>query len=155
MIYIINHSLRTLIKQGNEKALELLGFSPNPEIELKKLKIKDRVLEISKMKQSLSKNKSNPGQSLEFIFEITSQSSRERNQNLLIDYIIHFQNKSGKTTPKVFKLKKTELESGYTLYIEKKHPLRIMSTKKIYPGEHLLEIQINGKIFVKRKFAIK
>jgi hypothetical protein len=46
---------------------------------------------------------------------------------------------------KVFKLKKIAIQKGQTVTLKKTHPLREqMTTRTIYPGEHKLEIQING-----------
>jgi hypothetical protein len=84
------------------------------------------------------------GDSLYFSFELEVESDFDA----VIDYIVHFQNKSGKmNSKKVFKLKKQKLISKSVNVISKKHQFKAdMSTKKLYPGQHKIEIQINGKI---------
>lgn len=137
MDFIIRHGLRSLIKEGNPRAMELLGYSPNPKVKLSDIKL------LKKVKL---------GSSLEFSFSLKS-TSRE---SLIVDYIIHFCNKAGELKgSKVFKLKNLALERNETVLIEKKHPMRAnMTTRTIYPGKHNLEIQINGKSFGKHPFTI-
>jgi len=127
MNWLISHSLRTLIKAGNPEALELLGYSPSPMIKVKEFKILRPKVKI--------------GATLEFSFQIESQDD----QNLMIDYKLYFKDKKGSLRPKVFKIKKTKVNKGEKLMILKKHPLKIMTTKKLYPGLHKLELQINGQ----------
>ena len=136
MEFIINHSLRTLVKKGDKKALSLLGYSPEPKINILNFSMETPTVKI--------------GETLEFSFEINSLE----NQNLMIDYIVHHRLKSGFTNPKVFKIKKGEFQKGELISINKKQPFRIMTTKKLYPGEHLCEIQINGTIFYKFNFKL-
>lgn len=137
MDFIIKHSLRTLIKAGNERALEMLGFSKNPSIEISNLKIKDLNVKI--------------GEALEFSFLINSKSD----ESLMIDYIMYFQNKNGQMkNKKVHKLKQVTLKSGEQYKVVKKHPLREMTTRTLYPGTHRVEIQINGGIVESLEFEL-
>jgi len=127
--FIKNHSLRTLIKSGFAPALAYLGYTPDISLNIKKLEF-EKTLKI--------------GDSLYFSFELEVESDFDA----VIDYIVHFQNKSGKmNSKKVFKLKKQKLISKSVNVISKKHQFKAdMSTKKLYPGQHKIEIQINGKI---------
>ena len=162
--YIISHSTRTLIKKWDKKTLEFLGFSSEPKIEVKNFIIKNREVKIWK--------------NLEFEFEIFLK----KQENLIIDYKIYFLNKSWKLLPKVFKIKKINSsstegfypqgeprsplrkigwitkKSGWTqgspLHISKSHRLKLMSTKSLYPGVHLVEIVINWKSFWKKEFEL-
>ncbi len=126
MEFIMNHSLRTLIKKGNKDALELLGYPPQPKIVIKNFDLKSQIVMI--------------GENLEFSCDIVSLVS----QKLMIDYAVHHKLASGKTNPKVFKTKKGSFEKGEIITIHKKQPFRIMTTKKLYPGIHRMELQING-----------
>ena len=127
--FIKNHSLRTLIKSGFAPALAYLGYTPDISLNIKKLGF-EKTLKI--------------GDSLYFSFELEVESDFDA----VIDYIVHFHNKSGKmNSKKVFKLKKQKLISKSVNVISKKHQFKAdMSTKKLYPGQHKIEIQINGKI---------
>ena len=137
MEYIITHALRTLIKQGNEKALVLLGYKKDPDIVISELVFYQDEVPL--------------GESLIFDFEIEAKEDCD----LLVDYIIHFKTKSGKTSPKVHKIKKLSLKAGDSIKISKKHPFKAnMSTRKLYFGEHKVELQINGVRYAANTFVL-
>ena len=137
MQYITRHALRTLVKQGNPNALTLLGFQPNPRVKLSQFRVAEHV----KMNTPLE-------------FSFTLQAKHEA--NVIIDYILYFQNKAGKlNSKKVFKLTKVALTRDKPVVISKSHMLRQhMTTRKLYPGNHEIEIQINGKRLAKRSFLL-
>ena len=138
MQFILNHALRTLIKQGDNEALALLGYRRNPKIEVFNFKINNNKIKI--------------GEYLEFSFKIEAQED----EALMVDYIVHFQTKSGKTSPKVHKIKKLNIKKNSFVKLNKKHPFRgNMSTRKFYEGEHKIELQINGKVHTSRTFFLK
>lgn len=139
MDFIIIHSLRTLVKLGNPEAIKFLGFSPNPQVEVLDFKIKDSPIKI--------------GDTLEFEFKIKSKED----EKLIIDYIIYFQDKRGNgNSKKVFKIKKIEMKKSEVIIIQKKHPFRKnMTTRKLYPGKHKIELQINGKKLKVKNFDLK
>lgn len=138
MDYIIRHALRTLIKQGNPKAMKMLGFHHSP-----KIIVSDFVA--PKMVKTNT--------ALEFSFFVKS----EENTKVLIDYIVFFQNKAGKLNgKKVFKLAKFSLKKGESARVSKRHMFRrFMTTRTLYAGKHEIEIQINGKKFAKTSFLLK
>jgi 3-methyladenine DNA glycosylase AlkC len=138
MDYLIRHALRTLVKQGNPKALRMLGFSHAPQVRVSKFRAPKAV----KMNTAL-----------EFSFTITSRADA----NVIIDYILYFQNKAGKlNSKKVFKLAKLALAKNQPALVSKRHMLRErMTTRTLYPGKHEIEIQVNGKKMAKKAFVLK
>lgn len=136
---LIRHALRTLLKQGNTDALELLGYSKNPQIEFSNFAVMTSNVKIN--------------EKLEFSFDVKCSSNK--NQKLMIDYIIHFMKANGKTSPKVFKLSKRSVSNNDKFAITKKHPFKIITTRKLYSGEHQLEVVINGKSFEKKSFYLE
>ena len=135
--WIIKHGCRTLIKQGHTPALSLLGFS-KPNIKTDQFKIISTKVKI--------------GDSLGFNFKIINNA--KENQNLVIDYNIHFRKKNGKLIPKTFKLKTFTIEKSDSVKINKSHALKLMSTRRLYAGEHLLEILVNGISYEKQSFML-
>ncbi len=130
MEFILSHSLRTLVKDGNKEALALLGYHANPAIEVKNFHVESLALKV--------------GESLIFSFDIEAK----KEEALMVDYILYFQTKVGKLTPKVHKIKKLNLKKGELKTISKKHLFKAnMSTRKLYSGEHKLVLQINGEVF--------
>jgi 3-methyladenine DNA glycosylase AlkC len=138
MDYIIKHSLRTLVKEGNHDAMLFLNFSPKTKTVLTDFKIKNQKVKI--------------GESLEFAFTIHSK----QNEKLLIDYTIYFWSKTGhNNNKKVFKLKQIDIEKNQPIHITKRHRMiGDMTTRKLHPGKHKLEIQINGKKLESREFEL-
>jgi len=127
MSYIVKHALRTLVKSGNAQALEMLGYVSDPPIRLSELTLHQQEIQI--------------GEAVSFSFFLEAESSCR----LLLDYVVYFQTKNGKLTPKVHKIKTVHLNKGELLKIEKKHLFKAnMSTRKLYEGEHRMEVQING-----------
>lgn len=137
--WITQRALRTLIKEGHPEALALIGVSSQIKINVKHLKIQKKTFSLN---ETLS-------------FEFQVQSDSQKPQRLIIDYIIHHVKANQKTTPKVFKLKSLTLGAGETLRIKKNHPLKKITTRKYYSGTHLLEIQINGKVYAALKWELK
>lgn len=88
---------------------------------------------------------------MEFEFEITALEDA----NLMIDYKVDYPMANGKRGTKVFKIKKASLLKDENLKINKKHQFRVMTTKKLYDGEHKVSLQINGKIFEEGSFYLK
>ncbi len=138
MDFIIRHALRTLVKEGNEDALSMLGYSKKPPIKVKDIRLHNSSIKV--------------GEALVFEVEIVALDDTM----LMVDYVVHFQTKVGKLSPKVHRLKKFELVKGENIVLKKRHPFRAnMTTRILYAGEHLLEVQINGDIVAKDRFNLK
>lgn len=135
--FLINHSLRTLIKEGNQEALKLIGYDASD-------------IRVSGFK--LAKSKVAIGTAVDFYFTLTSTSTKE--QSVLIDYIVHFKKANGTLAPKTFKIAKKTIAPKDKLKIQKSHPMRLMSTRTLYSGEHVVELQINGRSLGKKKFNL-
>lgn len=136
--WMIKHALRTLLKQGNKEALALLGYSDKTALLVDKLRLSTKKVSI--------------GESIQFDFEIISNSETE--QNLMIDYAIYHLKANGKNKPKVFKLAKKVLKAGTTEKISKKHSFKPISTRAYYTGTHYLELKINGKNYFMEEFTL-
>ena len=137
MDFIISHSLRTLVKNGDKDTMIFLGFPIEPAIKVKNFKLlKEEVL---------------MGESLEFDFEIKA----DKDVGLIVDYILHFCTKSNALSAKVHKIKKLHMKIGETKKIKKSHHFKKnMSTRKLYVGLHKVELQINGKIYESVEFQL-
>lgn len=135
--FITKHALRTLVKAGNQKALEHLGFAGLPKLQINVLCFSKQV----KMNDF-------------FHFEIALNSNKSA--QLMIDYIIHFQNSKGQMARrKVFKIKQLNVQAETSALIGKKHEMKqFMTTRQMYPGAHLFELQINGELVFSRSFEL-
>jgi 3-methyladenine DNA glycosylase AlkC len=131
--WIVKRALRTLIKDGHPAALALIGAKTDVKVKVQKFK--------------MAKNRIAINSALAFEFQISSLSKKP--QKMVIDYILHFKKSNNSTAPKVFKLKNIELAPGETVIVKKNHAVRKITTRRYYGGEQFIEIQINGKKYLK------
>lgn len=136
LTWMTKHALRTLIKQGHADTLTLLGYDSATYV------VKSFVVTAAEIRT---------GEVLSIETTITATADT----NLLVDYVIHFVKKNGTTAPKVFKWKTVSLKEGESLHLTKKHRLKADATTfTLYPGEHKVEIQINGQSASKQRFTL-
>ena len=140
--YICQHALRTLVKQKHTGALRLLGFSS------------PRIRGVRFMSDTPSVVL---GQAVEFRLQFKSLSD----QSLVIDYTMEFATKAAgerrtttKRPSKVFKWKKLDVTKGQAVTMQKRHPMRIMTTRKLVPGTHSVTLQINGESMASFRFQL-
>ena len=134
---LIRHACRTLIKAGHGKTLAALGYSA-PKI---------------KLKFRLDTARVEYGGHAVFSAEIENLANKR--QNLVIDYIIHHQKKSGARTPKVFKWKALTLAPKEKRTLERRHALKPITTRVYYPGRHRVEITVNGQVMAGAEFDLR
>lgn len=137
--WIKKHALRTLIKKGHGKALNLMGVSDKTEVKITQFK--------------LNKDKFKVGEVLEFQFVLESDGKEE--QKIIVDYGIGFMKSNGSLSTKMFKLKTVILAPKEKVVIKKKHSLKKITTTTFYPGEHDLVLQVNGKILKRTSWIFK
>ncbi len=126
--WIIKHACRTLLKAGNRRAMTLFGFGDPRTIAVKKLKV--------------DKPKAAIGETVRFSFALSVGTARACKVRL--EYAVRFVKARGKVSRKVFKISERSCPPGERV-IEKKHSFADMSTRRHYPGEHPIEIIVNGK----------
>jgi 3-methyladenine DNA glycosylase AlkC len=135
---LIKHALRTLVKKGHAGALSLLGFSCDPQVAIGEVVIDPLSVSI--------------GGSVHL--EVSVQSTAVRQQPLMVDYAVVFQSASGNGSRKVFKGKIADVAPGETMALRRKISVSPMSTRKIFPGPHEVEIQVNGAILGTARFDV-
>ncbi|MBL7983390.1 MAG: DNA alkylation repair protein, partial [Flavobacteriales bacterium] len=136
--WIAKHASRTLIKAGNVDALALFAFDSKVKVRVDDLRISPQRLKL--------------GDTLAFAFTVVSEAARE--QQLVIDYAIHYRKAGGGTSRKVFKLKEVELGPRAALRIAKRQRIVDFSTRKHYAGEHVVEVMVNGKVKTNASFLL-
>ena len=134
---LIKHATRTLIKNGHQTALELIGFKKGAKINIKNF-ITDAEIKI--------------GEQFNFSFDIISTSQEK--QKVIIDYLIYFKKSDGSLSPKVFKLTTKTLNKKEKIPLTKKHSFRVITTRKYYAGLHKIGIQVNGEEKATREFML-
>ena len=134
---IIKHGLRTLLKQGNAKALNFFNFSK--EIEVRDLSF------------SLDKAVVKIGEKMQMKLEF----SVSENQNIRLEYRIYFSRPGGNLTSKLFHWTERKISETTHLRLIKNHSFADVSIRKHYPGEHKVELFINGNCLADTIFHLK
>lgn len=137
--WLINHALRSAIKRGEAPALELLGFADKADVEV--------------MDVAITPARATIGGAVSIGF--TLRNTRRKPQQLLVDFRIHYRKANGKSSPKVFKLRRVELAPGESLRLEKSVSLREMTTRRHYPGRHEVDLVVNGATFTLGSFSLR
>ena len=124
--WIIKHACRTLLKQGDQKALSLFGFTRAEHITISQFKVQTNVT---------------LGSTLPFSFLLKSQHSKLG--KCRIEFSIDFVKANGNLNRKVFKITESDY-SDNEKRVSKYFSFKKISTRKYYAGEHRLTIIING-----------
>jgi 3-methyladenine DNA glycosylase AlkC len=135
---LTKHALRTLLKTGHPGAMSLLGFSDEPQVRVSGLGVTPKTAVV--------------GTSVHARFSVTSTA--DSRQSLMIDYAVRFQNVSRTGSRKVFKGKVVELEPGESIEMRRKVSLHQMTTRRIVPGPHAVEVQVNGAVLASVGFDV-
>lgn len=135
---LVKHALRSLVKQGNPDALELLGFGREARVA-----IEDVVIRPKRVPK---------GGKVTIMFGIRSRSRSA--QRIIADMRIHFIKANGKASLKVFKLKSIELAGGGRETFRKTVTLADLTTRKHYPGRHFVDALVNGKAIPLGSFVL-
>ena len=135
---MVRHALRTLIKQGHPGALELLGFTTDPKLDVDCFTCTPDRLDL--------------GSTIELALALTSTADHE--QLLAIDFVVHHVNASGKTSPKVFKWTTCRLNTGGSVELVKVRRIQDTSTRTYHPGTHRIDLQIGGKVLAQTSFLL-
>ncbi len=136
--WIVTHALRSSVKRGEAGALEVMGYGAAPKVELRAISITPRVARV--------------GASITVAFEIANAS--RRHQDILVDFRVHFVKAGGRSRPKTFKMSRFTLEAGQSARLSRKVSLAEMTTRKHYPGRHLVEALVNGRPMPLGEFRI-
>ncbi len=128
--WLVRHALRSAVKRGDPGALALLGYGDPAEVTIRDVTITPPAPRI--------------GDSVVIAFDLLNTGAGV--QRLLVDLHLHFVKASGRTSPKVFKLRGLELAPRQTASLRKTISLADMSTRKHYPGMHTVDVVLNGRL---------
>jgi 3-methyladenine DNA glycosylase AlkC len=136
---LVRHGLRTLIKQGDSGALAVLGYGKDSPTRIDGVAVTPEVVRI--------------GESVRITVDLVNSSDRP--SEALVDILVHFVKANGSTSPKVFKGGERSLQPGDRAVVSKLISVAQFSTRTHYPGVHIVEIQINGRIEPGGSFEIR
>ena len=136
--WIIRHALRTLIKQGEPRALALIGVGHGAAVSVHKFAVEPAVVRL--------------GERIAITADIASTATE--NQPLVVDYRIHYARGGDKTAAKVFKWKTFDLAGGEAVALRISQVIRDFSTRRHHPGQHNVELIVNGQTMATSKFDL-
>ena len=82
-------------------------------------------------------------------------SASAKPQALAIDYVVHHVKANGATSPKVFKGWQLALAPREARVLSKKHSLKPVTTRVYHPGEHRVEVKVNGRTVASSSFVLR
>lgn len=136
-LWLLRHASRTLFKKGHAGVLATFGFEPLQGVTAR--------LALAATQVAF------PG---ELRFRLELRNATTRPQKVMLDYAIHHRLKDGRLSPKVFKGKAVTLLPGEALSVERRHAFRPITTRVYYPGEHRIEILVNGESLATAAFTL-
>jgi len=134
---LLRHASRTLIKRGDARVLRVWGIGASLKGTVT-LRITPRRVRV--------------GEHVTLAIRVNSRS--RRTQKLAIDYVVHHVKADGLTSPKVFKGWQFDLAGGEERVLEKRHSMKRITTRRYYPGQHRIDIQVNGSVVASDVFAL-
>jgi 3-methyladenine DNA glycosylase AlkC len=136
--WIAKHALRSLIKQGNQRALAIIGAGGKPEVEIIDVRVHPPVIGL--------------GEKITLSFAV--KSTVADSQRLVIDYAIDYVKANGSTSAKVFKLKGLTLPGNGTEHLSRGQHIKELTTRKHYAGKHAVHVMVNGERLASTAFEI-
>ena len=126
--WMTNHALRGLIKQGDGRALAMVGYDPDAPVAVQSFDVPARA-------------------AIGDAVEISATLTSEAETGVLVDYIFWRRRANGALAPKVHKLKTGRLKPGKPLVLAKRHVFKgDATTYRLYPGLQRMSLQVNGRI---------
>jgi hypothetical protein len=126
--WIAKHALRSLIKQGDLRALTVIGAGAKAEVELLDVRVEPAVVRL--------------GETITLSFVVKSTVAHE--QRLVIDYAIDYVKANGGVSRKVFKLKTVVLAGFGEMVVGRKQVIKDFTTRKHFVGLHSVLVMVNG-----------
>lgn len=136
---IVKHGLRTLLKRGDERALKLLGLSPedNCKVKVQRFVLEERSLCI--------------GEKLHFTVGLKAID----NCSVRLEYVLGWVDDKGTAHQKVFQLGLCELTKGEKRSIRKAQSFAPMTTRRHHLGKNSITLKINGQDAGSKSFYLQ
>lgn len=134
---LLKHATRTLVKKGDPRALRLWGVGA-PFDGTASLSVAPAIVAV--------------GDTVTLSLELRSNATEA--QRLAIDYLVHHRRKNGESAPKVFKGWVTTLPPHATLCLTRRHSMKLITTRRYYAGDHVVDIQANGAVIATATFRL-
>lgn len=135
---LLRHASRSLIKAGHAPTLAAWGLASG-----------------LKGQATLTLSAARAAVGGEIALRVQLQSTARQPQQLVVDYAVHHVRANGGTSPKVFKGWKLTLAPGETRTLDKRHSLKPVTTRTLYPGTHTVDVRVNGVALAVAAFELQ
>ena len=126
---LVEHALRSAVKRGEPGALALLGYGEKPSVRVEEVRFTPARVVIGGRV------------AIRFALRSTGKAAQE----LLVDLVVHFVKASGKSSRKVFKLRRVALPARGRVELARAVSLAVHTTRKPHPGSHAVDVLVNGQ----------
>ncbi|MBT9560455.1 MAG: DNA alkylation repair protein [Myxococcales bacterium] len=134
---LAKHAVRHLIKAGDPGALALFGYAASAALS---------------GTVSLTPASLPVGEAVHA--ELTVCNDGPEPVRCVIDYAVGYRGASGGLRRKVFKLTAVEIDAGASWRGTKRHAMKPVSIRALFPGEHSVSMQVNGVILATATFEL-
>ena len=131
---LLRHASRTLVKRGDRAVLAAFGV--------------DRAF-VGEVASAVKPARAKVGGAVELV--VALRSSGKRAQRLVVDYTVQHVDRAAS---KVWKGWTLELAAGEARELRKRHSLRPVTTRRLHPGRHRVEVRINGRAVASAEFVL-
>jgi 3-methyladenine DNA glycosylase AlkC len=126
---LVRHALRTLLKAGDPAALAALGLDAAGPVVVRGLRVEPSPARI--------------GGRAAVVLEVVNEGAAPVRS--LVHLRVHFVTARGGTSPRVFVVREATLAPGERAELRKTISLRQHTTRTHHPGEHRIEVVVNGR----------
>jgi 3-methyladenine DNA glycosylase AlkC len=137
--WIVKHASRGLLKQGNVNALQMFNLDDKVKAEVTQLEVSESKLKIGG----------------EFTFETRILLLDKTAHQIRVEYNIYFMKSNGKQSSKIFQIGTYFIKPKQEIILKRKHKFADLTTRKHYPGEHIIAVVVNGKELARQKFMLE
>jgi hypothetical protein len=102
--------------------------------------------DIRLVKFSIYRDRVPIGEAAAFTVRLELASGGRHAADVVVDYRVHYVGARGVKAPRVFKLARRRLEPGRPVTITRRHSFDHVSIRRIHPGRHAIDIQVNGRV---------
>lgn len=136
--WIAKHALRTLIKKGDSRALDLFGAGHKAEVTVEAFLVEPASLKL--------------GGAVRITSRLMSTAAGP--QKLIVDYAVHYVKKDGGASRKVFKWKELTIAPGAGVELAIGRAVRDFTTRVHYAGRHAVDLIVNGEVLASGAFDL-
>lgn len=135
---LVRHALRTALKRGDPQALALLGHGDEAAMDVARARVTPARVRVGETVR----------------IEVELRNTGPDAAEARVDLCVHYAKADGSARPRVFRWKTVVLPAHGAERLHKTLSLRQMSTRTHHPGEHRVELRLNGRTHALGRFTV-